>query len=258
MVTTCQYEGRIAKSVVVFSGGMDSTTLLVKALSETNVSKILSFDYGQKHCTELEHAYQITEYLGISDVHDTIDLTSISHLLSNSALLFGQDVLHELYDDESLQATVVPNRNLIMLAIASACAINMGADIVYYGAHSGDHAIYPDCRPEFVDAVNQVVQVGMDSKVQIEAPFIDMTKTEIAELGINLNAPLHLTWSCYEGAGDDGNGRPCLECGTCMERTEAFYENGIVDPALNAKEWVCAVDAYKAAMARKDNGISEE
>lgn len=253
IVTTCQYEGRIAKSIVVFSGGMDSTTLLVHAMSETDVVKVLSFDYGQKHKVELERAKMITSELGLSDIHEIVDLTSISSLLSSSALLCGQEVPHELYDHDSQQATVVPNRNLIMLSIATACAINIGADIVFYGAHTGDHTIYPDCRAEFVEAVNTAVQIGMETNVEIIAPFINISKSDIAGIGIELCAPLHLAWSCYEGAGPSGENRPCLGCGTCMERTEAFLDNGTVDPALSAIEWMKAVELYKQAKERQKN-----
>ncbi len=132
-----------------------------------------------------------------------------------------------------MKQTIVPNRNMIFVAIAAGYAVKVGAGKVVYGAHGGDHAIYPDCRKEFVKALDTAVYLGnLWMPVEVEAPFIDMDKSDIVKLGLELGVPYEFTWSCYKGEE-----RPCLKCGTCIERTEAFKKVGVKDPLLTDEEW---------------------
>jgi len=212
------------KSVTVLSGGMDSTTLLYKAIKDGDeVTSVLSFDYGQRHKRELEMAKKTCEKLGLS--HKIIDLTSVSQVMKNSSLTDDIEVPEGHYADETMKATVVPNRNMIMLSIAIAEAVSTGASRVYYGAHSGDHDIYPDCRKEFVEAMDKVSRISNYEEVEVVAPFIDMDKGDIAILGKELNVDYSLTLTCYNGAEE-----ACGKCGSCVERLEAFEKAGISDP----------------------------
>ena len=134
------------------------------------------------------------------------------------------------YDDLSMVQTVVPNRNMVFLALATSYAIGLGAEAVSFGAHSGDHAVYPDCRPEFVQAMDRAIDLCDYSKVFLDAPFLNLTKAEILHIGVKLGVDYSLTWSCYKG-----NELACGKCGTCDERLRAFREVGIEDP-LKYKE----------------------
>jgi 7-cyano-7-deazaguanine synthase len=139
----------------------------------------------------------------------------------------GVAVPHGHYAAESMKATVVPNRNMILLAVAIGRAVAVGAEAVAYAAHAGDHTIYPDCRPEFVDALAQAALLCDWRPIQILRPFVSWTKGAIVREGVRLGVPFELTWSCYEGEE-----RPCGKCGTCVERAEAFAQEGIVDPVF--------------------------
>lgn len=226
------------KITVIVSGGMDSITLLYYALSKTDAKNIavLSFDYGQKHKKELDNAKSITSDLGIK--HDVVDLQSTTKLLESSLTSKDKEVPHGHYAEENMKATVVPNRNAIMLSIAYGVAISNGSKYLLYGAHTGDHFIYPDCRQEFVVALDEALAIGNEGfgDVELLAPFGYISKSEIAKVGIQLKVPFEKTWSCYEGKE-----RPCLECGTCVERTEAFMDNHSKDPLLTNEEWEKAV-----------------
>ncbi|MEE3200012.1 MAG: 7-cyano-7-deazaguanine synthase QueC [Planctomycetota bacterium] len=215
---------KTGKTVVTFSGGIDSTTLLYQLLSEGCEVLALSIDYGQRHRIELEHAARIAGQLGIR--HEIADLSSISRLLAGSSLT-GEDIPVPLghYEDESMKQTVVPNRNMLLLAVAAAWAISEKADSVAYAAHSGDHAIYPDCRSEFADALGGAIALADWHKVELLRPFVDKTKEDITRLGAELEIPFELTWSCYQGGEQH-----CGACGTCIERREAFLLAGIPDP----------------------------
>ena len=138
-----------------------------------------------------------------------------------------------------MRQTVVPNRNAIMLSIAYGYAVSIKADKLYFGAHSGDHFVYPDCRPEFAGALNTALRIGNEgfADVSLLAPFNEMSKTDIARRGFELKVPFERTWSCYRGEE-----RPCLKCGTCVERTEAFLDNDKQDPLLTDNEWRDAVN----------------
>lgn len=212
------------KVVVIYSGGMDSTVLLYQLVKGGAEVRALSIDYSQRHRErELSAARQIAEGLGIS--HEVADLRGINHLLAGSSLTSPDiDVPEGHYAEENMKATVVPNRNMIMLSVAAGYAISIQYDAVAYAAHSGDHAIYPDCRNEFADAVDAAIQLADWHRVQLYRPFLDMSKADIAKLGSELKVPLEKTWSCY-----NGRAKHCGRCGTCIERREAFYLAGMED-----------------------------
>jgi len=225
-------------SVVILSGGLDSTVLLTKVRKD--VKSILTFDYKQRHRKEIDSAKAIIEYFGLQNKYHIVDLSNINRLISKGALAGDTSVPHAMYNEATQKQTIVPNRNMIMLSIAVGHAVAIGAKKVYYAAHASDYEIYPDCRPEFVKAFDSAVYLAnLWSPVEVEAPFVHMSKADIVDLGLRIGAPLNLTWSCYEG----GN-RPCLECGTCLERTEAFLKNNTRDPALTEDEWKLAIKTY--------------
>lgn len=210
------------KIIVILSGGMDSTTLLYKYINEGNEVRTISFNYGQQHKKELEYAKETCKLLNID--HKIIDLSGLKDILK-SALTSDQEIPEGHYEDEVMKQTVVPNRNMIMLSVAIGYAISEGYDAVGYAAHGGDHEIYPDCRPIFVDKIKELAKVVDYKPIEVLAPFLSITKADIVKLGIDLNVPYENTWSCYKGEKE-----PCLKCGTCVERVEAFALNNIKDP----------------------------
>lgn len=228
------------KSVIIISGGIDSTTLLYKALSEKQQVYAISFNYGQKHSKELLMARGVTRGLGVP--HVVVNIPEVQKVLS-STLTGSGDIPEGHYAQDTMKQTVVPNRNAIMLSIAYGYAISIKADQLMYGAHTGDHFIYPDCRPEFVAQLNRAFKTGNEGfgNVEIVAPFITISKSDIVREGIKLNVPFECTWSCY-----NGQDRPCLKCGTCTERTEAFLRNNTHDPLLTDAEWNEAVTYYES------------
>lgn len=219
------------KIVVIYSGGMDSATLLQCALMDPRTSAVfaLSFDYGQKHAIELQYARINVAALNEVDelppiTHKVVNLRGVSELLASS-LMHGGTVPEGHYEDETMRATVVPNRNMFMLSLAAAYAISVEAEAVFYGAHAGDHAIYPDCRPEFVAAVGEAVRLGNYTAPQILAPFIKLNKGGILAVGLSNGVDYSRTWTCYVGGPV-----ACGRCGACQERLEAFAVNGLRDP----------------------------
>ncbi len=233
-------------SVLIFSGGLDSTTLLwfLAKVEKHRRIHALTFNYGQRHLKEIEHARKIVEFArndGIDVEHKIVNISSIKDLISVGALAGNEEVPKAHYEDVAQRATIVPNRNMILLSIAVGYAVKIGANAVYYSAHRGDYANYPDCRKEFVKAMDTAVYLAnIFTPVEIRAPFIDMDKAEIVRLGLKLGVPYELTWTCYEGRE-----RPCLSCGACIERTEAFLLNGVKDPLLSDDEWEKAVKIYE-------------
>lgn len=203
------------KTVLLLSGGMDSTTLLYYLKNKGDEVYCLSFHYGQRHSKELECASKITELTNTP--HKIIDISSINELLQGSSLTSEIDVPHGHYEEESMKSTVVPNRNMILLSLAIGYAVSIKADNVAYAAHAGDHHIYPDCRPIFFDKMNEVSLIANYEPVNIIAPFLYLTKGEIAKIGKKLKVPYDITWTCYEGKDE-----PCGKCGACIERAEAL------------------------------------
>lgn len=210
------------KTIVIVSGGMDSITLLHLLVQAGHQLEALSFDYGQRHKKELRFAKKNCDMLGIK--HQVVNLTSITPLISNSSLTGTDDVPDGHYTDESMKITVVPNRNMIMLSVAIGYAENLGFEQVAIGNHSGDHAIYPDCRTEFVTALSEAAQLGTYNHIRLLPVFTDITKSDIAAIGNAIGVDYDLTWSCYKG-GDTH----CGTCGTCVERLEALDEAKDID-----------------------------
>lgn len=212
-------------AVVVLSGGLDSSVLAFWARSKGYAPlTALTVLYGQRHIRELESARAIASVLGVP--HEVVDLSGAAELFKGSALTTdGGDIPHGHYAAESMKATVVPNRNMVLLSLGIALAVREKAKEVFYGAHAGDHTIYPDCRPEFYAAMKQAASLADWHTVHLHAPFINMTKAQVAALGATLNVPLGLTWSCYEGGTTH-----CGRCGTCTERREAFTLAQVEDP----------------------------
>lgn len=209
--------------VVIYSGGMDSYTLLHLARERGYQVHALSFNYGQRHVRELQYARSVCEAHGIS--HKVIDIRAMSEVMTGSSLTSDLEVPEGHYEEDSMKATVVPNRNMILLSLATGYAVTVGAGAVWYGAHGGDHAIYPDCRPEFVKKMDAVCRVANYEPVAVEAPFMTMDKGQILAEGLRLGLDYSKTWTCY-----NGRDRACGRCGSCVERLEAFAANAVTDP----------------------------
>lgn len=204
------------KTLLIYSGGMDSTTLLYKLLKTGDTVQCISFDYGQRHKKELRAAAGICKKLGVP--HKVINIKSVAALMGGSALTSKNIAVPEgHYEDKTMRATVVPNRNMVFISIAVAAAVSMKFGRVAIAVHAGDHAIYPDCRPAFIDAMDHASKVANYEKVRVFAPFLNKTKTEIAKIGEKLDVPFELTWTCYKGGKV-----PCNKCGACTERNEAL------------------------------------
>lgn len=212
------------KLVVIYSGGMDSFTVLNKAINDGYEVYALSFDYGQKHNKELIFAKGVCESLKVS--HKTLDIKSISTLFTSSSLVSADlDLPDGHYEEENMVSTVVPNRNMILISLAIGYAVDIGAEGVWYGAHSGDHLIYPDCRPEFVEVMDQASKVANFEPIYVHAPYLKTDKIGILKDGIKMNLDYSKTWTCYKGLE-----KACGTCGSCVERLEAFEKNNCIDP----------------------------
>lgn len=220
------------KAVVILSGGIDSATILAKVVAEHGLHNVaaLNFDYGSKHnAAERACARKLAAYYGLSkNQYREVDLPFIKDLF-RSKLLQGQgDIPHGHYADDIMRDTVVPFRNGIMLSIAVGYAESISANIeaaVYIGNHAGDHPIYPDCRPEFISAIDWAARCGTYAEVSVASPFVNYTKADIVLEGTKLGVPYALTYSCYKGRESH-----CGKCGTCVERKEAFVLAGVTDP----------------------------
>lgn len=220
----------MSKTLVLLSGGMDSTAAFYWALREHEVVGAISFDYGSKHnAQEIAFARLHAEKNSIH--HDVIALPFVNELFDSALLKSGGDIPEGHYADETMKRTVVPFRNGIMLAIACGVAESRGAESLVIAAHSGDHAIYPDCREPFMKAIADAMLEGTYARISLLRPFIDLDKTAIAKLGHELGIDFAQTWSCYKGGEQH-----CGLCGTCVERREAFQQAGLPDPTsyLNA------------------------
>lgn len=226
--------------IAIVSGGLDSVTMLYKLVFQDNKRPVvLSFDYGQRHVRELDSASQICNLLGLE--HEVIGLNDFGNIISmgvSSLVNKHKPIPEGRYDDESMKSTVVPNRNMVMLSIATGVCIALKGKYIATAVHAGDHAIYPDCRPSFLIALEQTLKLAntgfIDMDFHIEAPFLNKTKTDIAVLAQILDVPIEKTWSCYKGGQYH-----CGRCGTCVERLEAIHEAGIEDltPYTDAEFW---------------------
>lgn len=224
------------KAMVLFSGGVDSTTCLAQAVKKHGAENILALSiyYGQKHNKEIEAAERLVKYYGVK--WQTLDLSLIFADSSCSLLKGSNDEIPKESYSEQLKktdgapvSTYVPFRNGLFLASAASIALSHDCDVIYYGPHADDAAgnAYPDCSVVFNDAMAKAIYEGSGKQVRVEAPFVNMTKKDIVKLGLEMNVPYGLTWSCYEG-GD----MPCGVCGTCRDRIEAFRSNGVTDPLM--------------------------
>ena len=206
-------------SVIVLSGGMDSTTLLHDRKDQ--IALAVTFDYGSKHNErEIECARRNCDMLGIE--HIVIPLEFMGRYFKSSLLIGGEEIPEGHYADENMKSTVVPFRNGIMLSIAAGLAESRGLKNVMLANHGGDHAIYPDCRPGFVDAMSEAIRQGTYDGVVIDAPYTNISKSDIARIGKRVGVDYSLTYSCYKGGE-----KHCGKCGTCVERMEALRDAGI-------------------------------
>lgn len=224
------------KALVLFSGGVDSTTCLALAVEKYGSDNViaLSISYGQKHEREIESAEAIAKHYNVKLLY--VNLAKL-FMYSDSSLLSHSDkeIPHEAYASQieknpgEMVSTYVPFRNGLFLSTAASMAISFGCEVIYYGAHGDDAAgnAYPDCSDVFNDAMNKAIMEGSGRTVHIEAPFVNMSKSDVVKEGLRLKAPYEYSWSCYEG-----NEKPCCECGTCLDRIKAFEANGVKDPLL--------------------------
>lgn len=228
------------KAMLALSGGMDSTTIFYWALNKGYDLSVVSFYYGQNHSKELDFAEEHCKINNVS--YQKIDISFLGEITSKvSSLTQGAKYIPEgFYSNNNMKSTVVPFRNGIILSILTAVAETEDCDIILYGAHSGDHAIYPDCRVEFVNNMVKAIEEGTYNKIQMQAPFINYNKISILKEGIELGINYSKTWTCYKGGKE-----PCGKCGSCVERTEAFIKNNKIDPLYKTQDsWQEAVNFY--------------
>ena len=213
------------KTIVVCSGGLDSVSLAHIVAAEGHLSRLLSFDYGQRHAKEIGYAKAAAERLGVP--HHVIDMRQVGAALTGSALTDDIDVPEGHYAEDTMKLTIVPNRNAIMLTIAFGLAASLGDRLVATAVHGGDHFIYPDCRPSFTHAFDDMQQAALEgyADVRLSTPFVNQSKADIVRQGAAHGTPFAETWSCYKGGEIH-----CGRCGTCVERREAFHLAGIADP----------------------------
>jgi len=217
------------KIVIGLSGGMDSATLLGYYFNKGYDVHPLSFDYGSKHNKyERQAALDLVQYYGCNKIKD-ISLPFINNLFKSNLLQSGGDIPEGHYQAENMSLTVVPGRNIIFLSIMAGYAWSIGAELIAYGAHSGDHAIYEDCRPWFIECMGKAILEGTGERVKVEAPFTDLDKSKILQIGYSLPNPVpyELTRTCYKDQQ-----KSCGKCGSCQERLEAFSIIGKTDPII--------------------------
>ncbi len=216
------------KAVVLFSGGLDSTTVLVYAMKQGYDVYPLTFSYGQRHAIEIKQSERTLEKYGLMQRQTvfSIDLTPFVN-----CSLINKNLEVPEFEENRIPSTYVPSRNLIFLSIASGFAETLNAEKIFIGVNSVDYSGYPDCRPEFVDAFNKTIAVGtkqgVESGIKVEAPILNMSKKEIIELGMSLGVDYSLTHSCYNPTSD---GLSCGICDSCRLRLEGFRQAGFEDP----------------------------
>ena len=227
-------------TLVVCSGGLDSVSLAHIVAAEGELGALVTFDYNQRHRREIDHARQAATRLGVP--FQLVDITPIGAVLTGSALTDTLDVPEGHYAEDTMKATIVPNRNAIMLTIAFGMAAARNLDTVAVAVHGGDHFIYPDCRPGFIESFAAMQMHALDgfADIRLMAPFVHLTKADIVRLGAEAGTPFAQTWSCYKGSAVH-----CGRCGTCVERREAFEIAGLDDPTVyeDRAYWRIAVSA---------------
>jgi len=222
------------KAVVLFSGGLDSTTVLVYALKQGYDVYPLTFSYGQRHAIEIKQSERTLEKYGILNRQTifSIDLTPFVN-----CSLINKNLEVPEFAENRIPSTYVPSRNLIFLSVASGFAETLCAEKIFIGVNSVDYSGYPDCRPEFVEAFNKTIAVGtkqgVESGIEVVAPILNMSKKEIIELGMSLGVDYSLTHSCYNPTSD---GLSCGVCDSCRLRLEGFRQAGFVDPLNYARQ----------------------
>lgn len=232
------------KTVVVVSGGMDSVTLLHKVVADQGKEnvKVISFDYGQVHKKELGFAKLNADTLGVE--HTIVDITNLNRLLPSTLTGVGE-VPQGHYESDSMKKTVVPFRNSIMSTIALGYAAGLGFERIALGVHSGDHYIYPDCRPEFITALGELARLGDFEPIAVYTPFLMSDKTSIIAEGLKLGVDYSKTWTSYS-SGET----PDFKTGSSVERTQAFIANGIADPLYTPEQWEEA-KAYATSVVKE-------
>ncbi len=224
------------KAMVLLSGGIDSATCLGMAIERYGTENViaLSIFYGQKHEKEIQASEKVAEYYRVEQLK--LDLTKIFQYSDCSLLQHSdQEIPEETYAEQLKKtdgkpvSTYVPFRNGLFLSSAASLALSRDCSVLYYGAHADDAAgnAYPDCSSAFDNAISDAIYIGSGNQLKVEAPFVNMTKAEVVKKGLELKVPYELTWSCYEGKE-----KPCMVCGTCIDRAEAFRLNGIKDPLI--------------------------
>lgn len=239
----------IYSPLVLLSGGMDSSTLLADSLIDPNdphkvvEATAVFVNYGQRHIRELVSAQRIAAHYGVELVE--LDLRAFGASVNSALTRLDREVPHGHYAAETMVRTVVPNRNATMLSAAAGIAASRGHTVVRTAVHAGDHAIYADCRPEFITALDIATRLACE--VGISAPFVRMSKADIAARGAELGVPYELTWSCYEGALTNDRDQHCGRCGTCVERAEAFCLAQVPDPTSYADDefWLTQVQSVR-------------
>lgn len=227
------------KLLFILSGGLDSTTALYLLRQSYDIDEALTFDYGQRHRREIESAKKICKILKIR--HRIVDIAHLNKLLQGSSLTSRKiKTPHGHYHQKNMEKTVVPNRNAIMINIAAGYALSQKISALGLGVHAGDHYIYADCRPEFIESQQQTLSLSNDCDFQLITPFLHQDKAKIVAEGHSLGIPFEHTWTCYEGGK-----KPCNKCGSCLERIEAFVKNELIDPLYSPKEWVACLKNLK-------------
>jgi 7-cyano-7-deazaguanine synthase len=220
-------------ALVILSGGLDSTVCMAIAVRNHHDALALTFDYGQRHRMEIDRAGQVAAHYGAEQLIVALDASRWGGSALTDHSIAVPHAAPPNASDDAIPVTYVPARNLVFLAVAMGVAEARKADDVYLGVNALDYSGYPDCRPEFVRAFERAAALALKRGVEgnpvaVRTPLIDRTKADIVRLGLSLNAPLQLTWSCYRGGS-----RPCGDCDACALRAKGFAEAGVRDPALD-------------------------
>lgn len=214
---------------MILSGGLDSTVCLAGAVREHSPVLALTVDYGQRHRVELDRAAAVAQHFGVEHVVQRLDLSTWGGSALTDATL-AVPTAAEAAAGTGIPITYVPGRNLIFLSLAVAFAEARACDTVIIGVNALDYSGYPDCRPEFINSFNGTAGLALRDAVTVAMPLVDLSKADIVRRGVELDAPLHLTWSCYRGETE-----PCGDCDACALRAKGFAEAGEADPSLRSR-----------------------
>ena len=210
------------KAIILFSGGLDSTTVLYYALSKNYSCHCLIFDYGQRHNKEIARAVKIAKQLKLDYSVVKLTLPWSKDILTNK----NKKIPSHKKIARTIPSTYVPGRNTLFLSFGLSCSESIKAEKIFIGANALDFSGYPDCKPQFINAYNGLLK-SLGLKIKIEAPLVRMTKAQIIKLGTKLKTPYKYTWSCYKGLK-----KPCQICDSCKLRAKGFNEAGVKDPIL--------------------------